>query len=62
MTKLLDGSIEGQSEDENSKSRYEAIKEILKSSHMEIDESLLKLLRSAYDGSGNHTNYFDFNF
>ena len=52
MTKLLDGSIDDTSPDATSKSRSEAIKDILRTSHMEVDESLLKLLRSAYDGSG----------
>lgn len=53
MTKLLDGSMDEQMDSGDIKSRGEAIHNILRTSHLEVDESLLKLLKSAYDGSGN---------
>lgn len=59
MTRLLDGSIK-EKEQQSGITRKEAITEILTNSHLEVDESLLKLLRAAHDGSGmyrSHNNY-----
>ena len=50
MTKLLNGTAI--KSDGDSESRKESIIHILESSHLEVDESLIKLLQSAYDGSG----------
>lgn len=50
MTKFLNGSTAQLKA--GSADRKAAIVEILRSSHLEVDESLLKLLKSAYDGSG----------
>lgn len=49
MTRLLDGSIDPAASPEV---RSKAIQELLNSSFFEVDEALLKLLRSAYDNSG----------
>lgn len=60
MTKLLDGSIPplGGSDGDDGKSRGDCIKEILHTSHMEVDETLLKLLKMAGDGSGKSRRFF----
>jgi len=57
MTKLLDGSLKHIQEND-SLSRKEAIIKIIHDSYLEVDEALLNLLKSAYDGSGRILSLF----